>query len=174
MPATPVFIADLDILKAQLRLSAVDTGDAVDVIDSIMGEVRLGLYAELGSTRVTEILAIPFVDPAITDNHLTRLRANNTELLWVRALLMRRLPVLFVQSAGVARHTWNEEGIVREGTSGGDVRREVRELTRLYRLGLAALKGEDVGDLSVFVPVPDETPQRPGDSIRPALAGGHL
>ena len=174
MPAEPVFIPDLDTLKARLRLSAVDTGDAAAVLDSAVEEVRLGLFAELGSSLVTEIQTLTREEPAVTDDGLTRLRAENVELLWNRMILLQRLPSLFMQSAGVARHAWNEEGITREASS-KDIRTEVRELQRLVRIGLAYLLGQDTGDLTVFVAEPDETPQYPGQSIvPPAVRGGVL
>jgi hypothetical protein len=166
MAASPVFNPDLDTIKARLRLSAVDTGDAAAVVDAAMEEVRLGLFAELGSLRVEEIQALSRETPAITDDGLTRLRADNIEQLWMRMILLQRLPSLFMQSAGVSRHAWNEEGITREA-SGKDIRDEVRGLRGLIRNGLAALLGQDTGDLVAYVPVPDETPPRPGDSILP-------
>jgi hypothetical protein len=174
MPATPVFILDLDTVKAQLRLSAVDTGDASAVLDATMGEVRVGLYHKLGSSLVAELVAIPPGDPATTADELRRLLAENVEYLWVRMILMQRLPMLFMQSAGVTRHAWNEEGITREA-SGSDIRRALRELEQQVQQGIAILTGlASDGGITATVILPDETPPRPGDSILPTVQGGTL
>ena len=140
------------------------------MLDATVEEVRLGFYTELGSDRVTELLALPHLESPTTDDGLTRLRAENVEYLWTRVVLMRRLPMLFVQGEGQSRAAWNEEGITREG-SGSELRSEIKELNRQVRQGLAILAGEEHGDITATVLLPDATPPRPGESIVPTVAG---
>jgi hypothetical protein len=172
MPATPLFITDLDTLKAQLRLSALDTGDAAAVLDAVVGEVRLGFNDELGISRVAEIVALTSVEAPATEDELTRFRAENVELLWTRVILMRRLPTFFVQGSGQARKAWNEEGITG-GSDDTNLRREIRSLEQQVRDGLARLESEVAGEVNATVILPDETPPRPGDSINPAVTREH-
>ncbi len=167
MAATPVFISDLPTLKERLRISQVDTGEGASVVDSVVEEVRLELYAVLGSSTVTTIAALTPGDPATTDDELKRLRAENVELLMVRLLLMRRMPILFLSSVGQARQQWNEEGITRD-VDQATVRREIQTLEASVRKGLALLNDTDANEIRAEVIVPDETPQRPGDSILPS------
>lgn len=172
MPATPLFITDLDTLKAQLRLSALDTGDAAAVLDAVVTEVRLGFNDELGISRVAEIVALTPAEVPTTTDELTRFRAENVELLWTRSILMRRLPTLFIQGGGQARKAWNEEGITRSSDD-TNLRREMKSLEQQVRDGLARLEGETAGEVNATVILPDTTPQRPGDSINPAVTREH-
>lgn len=167
MPVDPLFIKDLDTLKARLRLSAVDTGDATDVLDSVVEEVRVGFYSELGATLVAEIVALSDGDPAITDDEITKMRADNVELLWVRVTLMRRLPMLFVQGSGQTRKAWNEEGITRDARDTTNYRNEIKHLQQLVRDGIAWLRGDldDVGEIVATVIELDTRPLRPCESI---------
>ena len=172
MSATPLFITDLDTLKAQLRLSALNTGDGAAVLDAVVAEVRLGFNDDLGILRVAEIVALATADPAVTEDELTRLRAENVEQLWVRSILMRRLPTLFVQGAGQARKAWNEEGITNKPDE-PDLRKEIAALQQQVRDGLARLASKVSGEVNATVLLPDKTPPRPGDSINPAVAREH-
>ncbi len=173
MPATPLFITDLDTLKARLRLSALEVGDGAAVLDAVVSEVRLGFNDELGISRVAELVALTPNDPAVTEDELTRLRAETVEHLWVRSILMRRLPTLFVEGSGQARKAWNEEGITSSGGDDADLRREIKALQQQVRDGLARLGSDVAGEVNATVILPDETPQRPGDSINPAVTREH-
>lgn len=165
MTAKPLFIKDLDTLQARLRLSAVDDGDAVAVINSVVEEVRIGFYTELGASRVAEIVALTEVAEPVTDDGITKLRAVNIELLWVRVTLMRRLPMLFVQGSGQTRKAWNEEGITRDARDTSNYRSEIKHLERLVVDGLAWLGGTETGLIVVSVIEPDVAPPKPGESV---------
>lgn len=162
----PLFVSDIDTLKSRLRMSGVDVGDSAAMLNAVVEEVRLGLFRELGSNLIAELQAIIRSDAPITREELRRLRAENVEYLWCRLLLLRRMPVMMLQSAGDGRHRWNQEGITRDATR-NDVTREVNDMWRLVLDGIAELLGQDTGMLTATVIEPDQPPQRPGDSIRP-------
>lgn len=165
MTAKPLFLKDLDTLKSRLRLSAVDTGDAADVLDSVVEEVRVGFYAELGTVRVAVIVALPEIAEPTTLDGVTKLRAVNIELLWVRVTLMRRLPMLFVQGSGQTRKAWNEEGITQDASDTSFFRRELKHLEKLVTDGLAWLGGTETGEIVASVVELTERPLRPWESI---------
>jgi hypothetical protein len=171
--ATPLFLKDLDTLKSRLRLSAVDTGDAVDVLNSVIEEVRVGFYTELGAARVAELVALPEIAEPTTDDGITKLRAVNIELLWVRVTLMRRLPMLFVQGSGQTRKAWNEEGITRDARDTTNYRKEIAHLEQLVRDGLAWLGGDVTGELAASVVELTERPLRPWESISQQTPRGY-
>lgn len=164
MAIAPLFVPDLDTLKARLRLSAVDTGDASAVVNSAVEEVRLHLYEELGEDLVTDLVALPRVENPTTDDGLRRLRAENIELLWVRMLLMQRLPTFYAQSFGQTRKAWNEEGITREAR-GSEYKRDLTNLLNEIRDALAHLTGDETGELLAAVLLPDVLPPKPGESV---------
>lgn len=171
MAVNPLFISNVAELKSRLRLSGVDdTADAQALIEDAIREVRLGLIDRLGLSLITTLQAITFTETPDTTDEVKRFRAEFAELLWIRAILNERLPQLFVDSSGVSKQVWNDDGLVRDvGT--GSVRRQSRDLIRKVRDHLAYLTGDDTGEISIIVAVPDITPQRPGASIAPRTSG---
>lgn len=160
------------MLRARLRISALDSGDGAALLDSIVEEVRINLYEELGDTLIAEILETAYVSEATTSGQLTRLRAMQVELLWVRTLLMERAPVLFLTSVGLAQQTWNQDPIAREAGE-RDLRRTIASNMATINRSLAILRGdEDEQGMLVSVIEPDETPDGPGDSISPSSVSG--
>lgn len=173
MGATPTFLPDLPMLKARLRLSSVDTGDAAALIDSVVEEVRVGLFHELGSSLVAELQAVTISDTPVTDDELRALRAQSVEILWCRMLLMRRMPVLFLPALGQARDAWNDEGIAREASS-SQIRKEAAKLQEEINISLSILRGDtDAGETVRAATIgPETTPPTPGESILPAYLRG--
>lgn len=171
MAVEPLFVADMTTLKSRLRLTGAVQADALAQIDQAVEDVRVGFYDDaqgLGVTRVTTLLAIAFVENATTANALLRTRANNLEITWVRLLLMRRMPTLFMDASGSTLDAWNEENLSR--TRNTDLRREIDRLENEVKEGLAYLgdgDDDDVGDVTIMVFEPAETPPRPGASILP-------
>lgn len=112
--ATPLFVADEATLKARLRLSGVDAGsDAQAIIDEAVLMVRANVYARLGDTRVTELLAISFSETFTTNDGALRAIANNLEIKWVWLILMDRLPTIFMDNSGATQEVYNEEAAFR-------------------------------------------------------------
>lgn len=174
MTVLPLFTETLADLKVKLRLSGVtmDT-DAEQIIEDAVEESKLGIIDALGLSLITTLQAISPVDNPTTTDQVKRLRATLVEVFWVRAILVERLPQLFIDSSGSTMQAYNEEGIIRDvGT--GSVRRQAKDLMRKVRANLNYLTGDDVGELHIVVPVPDTPPPEPWDSIRTARGSGLL
>lgn len=113
MAVQPLFITDMNALKAQLRLSGASQSDALAMIDSAVQQARARFYSSLGAVQVTALLAIPYVDNPTTDDGAKRLKANGIELDITKLSLLRSMPILFMDSSGIKREVWNEEGFAR-------------------------------------------------------------
>lgn len=112
--ADPVFIASLDILKAQLRLSGIDvTSNAQAILEATVGRVRTEFYARLGVSRMVTLIALPSVSAPTTSEQVLRMIAEQCEALWVRCLLLDVLPVTFMDASGGDLEFINQEGTFR-------------------------------------------------------------
>lgn len=170
MAIAPLFMLDRDALVAELRLTGSQNGDASAIIDGTIQEVRIGFYDCLGRTRVDQIVAFATADNPATDDELTRVRAEKTEVMWVRMFLLTRLPNFFLDSSGDTPQAFNEEGLTREPRP--DLRgRELSRLNAEILKRLDALKGEDgcvaENEIEISTLGPDVTPPRPFQSIAP-------
>lgn len=171
MAVEPLFVADMDTLKSRLRLSGAVKTDATAQIDQAVEDVRVGFYDDvqgLGVARVTALLAISYTENAATAEALQRTRANNLEVTWVRLLLMRRMPTLFMDASGATLDAWNEEPLTH-GHSRVD--KEIARLEAEVSEGLSYLSADDdegIGDMITMVFEPEETPDRPAQSIDPS------
>lgn len=161
-----LFVPSKAELQARLRLSGTRASDALVLLDEAIQTARVGFYDALGAERVEVLRAIPFTIAPQTAEQALRVKAAYTEVNWVRLLLLRRLPVLFMETAGNARQAWNEEGLARQQ----DALSLEKELERLWaeiQDALEDLKGTtpDNSNLNVATIGPLETPPRPGASL---------
>lgn len=172
MAVEPLFVADMDTLKARLRFSGAANADALAILDQAVEDVRVSLYDDnegLGNTLVNTLRAIPFVENATIANDLRRTRANNLEVAWVRLLLLRRMPTLFLDAAGISHEVWLDEPLAR--TPRAMLQREIDRLRQEVLEQVAKLKGdndEQGASVIVFEPDPDDVIV-PGESIQPLL-----
>lgn len=166
----PLFVPSLTDLKSQLRLSGSTSGDADEIINSAIREVRVGFYNHLGATRVTTIVGYTPTDTPTTSNEILRSQAQVTETKWVKMLLLRSLPSHFLDASGDTRNAWNEEGLTRD-SSQADLSREIKRLNDEVLDALKDLKeGEvDPGIVSATVIESDTAPARPFQSIGPVI-----
>ncbi len=172
MAVEPLFIATTASLLEQLRLSKTTDVDGLAIIDGAIQEVRLGFYDCLSDSRITVILAFASVDNPDSDDERTRTRAEKTEVMWVRILLITRLPNFFLDSSGNVPQVFNEEGLTREP------RRDAKD-RELVRLNAELLKSMDIlkggaactieDEVQASTLCPDVTPPRPFASIEPVL-----
>ncbi len=172
MAIEPLFMADRAALVAELRLTGSQNGDAPAIIDGTIQEVRIGFYDCLGATRVDKIKAFVTAENPATDDELTRVRAEKTEVMWVRMFLLTRLPNFFLDSSGDTPQAFNEEGLTREPRP--DSRgRELSRLNAEILKRLDALRGEDgcvaENEIEISTLCPDVTPPRPFQSIAPVI-----
>jgi hypothetical protein len=114
MSVTPLFNADMGTLKSLLRLSGADQPDVAAVILNAVQKVRTALFDRLGASRIAEVLLYPLTDNATSDNEITRLRAAQTETMWVRMFLLREIPTQFMDGSAGTQETWNEAGVTRD------------------------------------------------------------
>lgn len=135
--AAPLFVSDLDTLKAKLRLSAVPISavDTQSIIDQAVLDARVRFYRALGAARVAAILTTSFTATPTTDAQVIRALAQGTEILMVRCILMRTLPTAFLDASGDVDHRWNEEAPLRESATQG-----AKELAHCEREVEAALR----------------------------------
>lgn len=174
MAVEPLFVANMDTLKAALRLTDASQADAVAQIDQAVEDVRVRLYDErgLGAALVATLLAIPYTENATTVSALRRTRANNLEIKWVRLLLLKRMPVLFQDASGQSLDAWNEEPLTRLPAWALENMCRALEEEIQDELALLADVEDAGGSMDVVVFEPSETPARPGASIYPSYLSG--
>lgn len=172
MAVAPLFVADLDTLKAKLRLGGMGAAGGEAVLAQAIEDVRLGFYDEvtgLGKSLVDTLLAIAYVENATTASALKRTRANSVEVAWVKWLLMQRMPTVFMDGGHITHEMWNEEPIARRQPGKAELERLRAEVLD----GLAALRSlaaTDRGD-TMLTFEPDVLPDVPGQTIFPIVRG---
>lgn len=167
MPATPLFVADLDALKSELRLTGSSSEDAATIIDRAVQEVRVGFYEALGASRVTQLVGYSATLTPTTDDELARSKATSIEVLWTKARLLRSLPSLFMDASGQVDQIWNEEGLTREASS-REIDRAIEKIMAEVRAGLDDLDGTvNEGSFHVDVIGPTDRQHRPGETAFP-------
>jgi hypothetical protein len=168
MSATPVFVASLAALKAQLRLTGATSPDAEALILGAMQKARVGIYDRLGASRVTQIQGMTATDTPSTPDELTRARAINVEISWVRMFLLRAMPTMFRDGSSGIQQSWNEEGIARP-TGVSEITIEISRLNTEIEGQIKELSGEDTDNSGINVDVigPEATNVFPGSQIFP-------
>lgn len=115
--SNPLFLADLNAMKAELRLSGVPaTGEDANVIlEDVLLQVRTQFYRRLGITRVGQIVAFAtnYTNPT-TNDELLRAVAKSTEVKMAWCKLAERLPQLWMDDSGGAWQQFNEQGTFRK------------------------------------------------------------
>lgn len=112
---SPLFVENLDRLKAELRLTGVPNGEDTEaILTRAVAMVRANFYRHLGTSTVSGLLAIPYTPNPTTDSGIKRMVARSCEVEWVRCLLMDLLPTFFTDSSGSALDEYNEGGTFRK------------------------------------------------------------
>lgn len=172
MPAAPLFVADLDTLKARLRLSGLPSGgDGEALYDEALMRVRTGFYRRLGATRVDTILAIDYEADPETSDEVLRAVANSAEVKWTYLVLIDLMPTLFMDASGQSQEVWNTEGLFRQGRPSAS---RIQALKDDLETDLAFLSGDpdEVSTMRSDTIDPDPEAPDPGDSLfDPRLIG---
>jgi len=107
-------VADLDELKARMRLSGIVVdSNAEQIIHSVLSGVRAKFYARLGITQVAAVVATnPVVSPT-TSAQIIRMIAYECEVLMTIVDLMCRLPMVFMDNSSGIDEIYNNEGAFR-------------------------------------------------------------
>lgn len=163
MAVEPVFVKNLDNLKASLRLSGTAHPDANQLFLDAATYARTRLYSRMGSSGVDSIKATALTDNPSTDAQVVRAKAARLETLLVRLALLPVMDTLFADSSAQAQQTWNETGVFSsQQPTSKEIARLEEEIEDLF----AEVSGsESSGGSQVSVIGPD-TPNLPiGSSI---------
>lgn len=171
MAVVPLFVENIDTLRSAVKMSGSTQVDTETAINRAIQNTRVAIYQALGSTKVATILSYTYNENPSTDNELTRVTANNLEVNMVKLLLVRELPMLFMDSSSNVDQVWNEEGLLRNSSQ-----TQTRELIEFLQSeideALSVLSsGEEIGNVQAFNVGPTTTPDRPGASVRSATGG---
>lgn len=112
MATQPLFVASLEELKANLRLSGLDqkpNSDANELLEQALQSAIVRFYSELTEAQILAIQTTPFVEQPTSAAEAQRMLANLTEIRMVRLEAMRVMPVRFMDTIGSARQDWNQE-----------------------------------------------------------------
>jgi hypothetical protein len=113
----PTFNPDVAAVKASLRLTGVpENTDAHMMLEAALLQVRVGFYSRLGPTRMAVLVALPSVEAPTTTDQILRRIGDLCEALWVRLILLDKLPVLFMDNSGGDLEFLNQEGAWRSIT----------------------------------------------------------
>lgn len=167
MAVAPLFVATMDELRQAVRLSTEAlNNEAVQILDRAVLEVRVGCYDRLGATLVASLKAVTPSDAPTTSDELSRARAEQVEVSWVKLVLLRELRALFMDASGQTGRVWNEEATFRDSSS-RDIRELMDSLRSVVDEGIEALKSGGADNTSVRAEAlsPAVTPPRPFDSV---------
>lgn len=146
----PLFVADLDDLKAELRLTGADeTKDVEHIIRRGVLDFRVGFAHRAGLVILTSLKAIAFTPDPTTEDEYRRAAARLLEIKSVWRFLLQQLRALFADSSGGAFQGFNDEGVWRQLDSDDlevlfeQVDVQIEELYQ-FVLGFESL-GEDSG-----------------------------
>lgn len=178
MATSPVFVESAAVLKSKIRLSGIPAnGDAEAIFDEALLLVRTGLYHELGSAVVASVLATAFTANPVSDAQVRRATANSIEVKWVRAELMRLLPMMFIDGNANQKQVYHDEAAFRDASQ-RQIDEERRRLMNDVETGLAVLRGSssNPGDQKQILvdTLAPETRPNPGDTIQPAHLRGSV
>lgn len=116
----PLFVEDMETMKARLRLSGLVSPDAMEMIRNAVQRVRIGFYSHLAEYRIGVLVSYSSVMNPTTASQISRTLAETTEVMWTRWILLQELPTMFVDGNS-AQAAWNEDGLSRDGK--GDIDR---------------------------------------------------
>lgn len=168
MAATPFFVPSLAVLKQRLRLSGAQQTDAEEIIQEAVRKARGRIFGSLGASTANTIKALPLVEDPTTDDGIKRMNAVSLEVLIVKLFLLCDLPLLFMDTSGIVKQSWNEEGLTRNLDFDS-----IQELKNLLNSQIEDLLAELVddsdsgGSVTATTFGPYEVPAIPGASIIP-------
>lgn len=172
MTIAPVFIADVDVLKTRLRLSAITSNDAKAILDEAVAASAMSIFDRLGSAMVTTILATNAGTASQAARNRTK--AELIEVAQVRLVLMDLLPFSWKEGTNSGLDEWNKEGFSRDMTR-AQVETAKSSLTAQiegWYNDLLAGEEETDDDVKISSIGPLTVPARPFDSARTYPIGG--
>jgi hypothetical protein len=124
----PLFVSSKAVLQSQLRLTGAVQPDALALIDHAIEFVRGKFFDALGAARISTLLGYSYVVNASDNNSILRMKANLTEVSYVRWKLLQIMPSMFLDAAAKVQQAWNEEGLTRMSSKSS----QQYELDQLY------------------------------------------
>lgn len=146
MAVEPLYTSTKNAFLLKIRLSTSQSEQTNAVIDLVMSQVRQSFYTRLGATRALEIAGFTPAENPTTENENLIATASDAEATWVTALLMQRLPTMFMEGQSEANKIWNEEPLTRDTTR--DLRKLIDTLLSQVDVMLGQLEipiNEDTG-----------------------------
>ena len=129
MAVAPLFFADMSTLALALRFSTVQEGSAeYALFREAVKKARIKIYQQLGTSVVTDLVALPSEDNPTTESGIQRSAANRVEFLLVRLDMLRNLPVLFMDASASSREVWNQEPLARQNPGSPALEAEIRRI----------------------------------------------
>lgn len=164
MAINSLFFQNVNALKATLRLSGTANSDGLAIIDAAIQQTRVGFYDTLGALRISQLLALTLTENPTDIDGILRLKASLCESSWVRMLLLRKMPLLFIDGSSKTREIWNEEALTREAQK--DIDSEIARLATEIQDFLTDLASGTAEEsiLNISSIGPDRKPPRVGQS----------
>lgn len=112
----PLYVSDLDTLLQAIRIDTASEKTLNEVYRAVR-DVRIGIVQQLGRSRAFEIRDLPYVENPETDDEILRETAVSVETLWLRVLLIQRLPNTFMDNKASTGDVFNDEPLTRDAAS---------------------------------------------------------
>jgi hypothetical protein len=172
-PMNPLFIANIDELKANLRLSGASTLPGTDfdyLLDQAIRKARLVFRRRLGQKRIETVQGYSQdsspIDPD-TDHEYYREMAELAEIDMVKLELTYLLPMLFMDAGASNREVYNDEAAFRKAVQ-EDLKALRSQLKAVIDQNLRGLNTLDISgpNANNFFSIGPDEPTLPGQSIR--------
>ena len=169
---SPLFIANVDELKANLRLSGASTLSGSDfdtLLDQAIRKVRLHFRRRLGQARIEAIQAYTQDSSPVSpdeNSEYFREMAELAEISMVKLELTYLLPMIYMDAGASNRETYNDEAAFRK--VGMDELKSLRAALKLeinqHLDGLSKMVLEGPHE-NKFTSLGPDKPTRSGESI---------
>lgn len=162
----PVFHETEASLKASVRMTGAKASDAVAIFGDAVMHARIRIYERLGESRVNQIKGTAVSQNATTPAQITRLRSLAAESALVRAFLISRIPMAFIDSSAQVLDAWNEVPLHRSESSQSKAMQAAESEAEVL---LSQLVEDDAGETSGFrimAVSPAVAPPKPLASIK--------
>lgn len=114
----PFFVADIETLKSELRLTGTSYCDDVQtILERALLWARLKMFREVGEDQMNTVQAIAYTANPTTADQIRRASANLMEIECVYCYLLDTLPVVFKDASGNTQQIWNDLGTFRDTDS---------------------------------------------------------
>lgn len=170
----PLFLADLDDLKGELRLTGIrPETDSQRVLERAVLAFSVEFGHRAGFDAITEIQAITFSKQVTTPDQLRRAAARLLEVKSVWLFMILNGPVLIGDASAASLQVYNDEGVWRQIDE--DERRRMAQqcqvdIEDLYEIVLQLEQEGEDSDLEIF----DGTAEYPNNYFPAGTVFSHI